>query len=148
MPTSDLVVTLKFLDWQELYAREKPFQIFIDIPDDAEDQCSSNLDFKDVQVPLIDVRTIPDNFSLDANGFIFRNYKVNVSNISNRETVETAYLLEIENILREEIPDIDRIYIFDWRVRQIPFVRSSRCNDKQRFSSERTPPGLRALFLI
>lgn len=116
MPTSDLVVTLKFLDWQELYAREKPFQIFIDIPDDAEDQRSSNLVFKNVQVPLIDVRTIPDNFSLDANGFIFRNYKTNVSDISNRETVETAYLPEIENILREEIPDVDRIYIFDWRV--------------------------------
>lgn len=148
MSTSDLDVTLKFMDWQELYSREKPFQIFIDIPDDADDQRSSNLVFKNVQVPLKDVRTVPDNFSLDANGFIFRKYKTNVSDISNRETVETAYLPEIENILREEIAGVDRIYIFDWRVSSIPFVCSSRCNDKQRCSAERTPPELRALFLI
>ena len=116
MSTSDVDVTLKFLDWQELYSREKPFQIFIDIPDDAVDQRSSNLVFRNVKIPLKDVRTVPYEFSLDANGFIFRNYKTNVGEDLSRDTVETTYLPEIETILREELTGVDRIFIFDWRV--------------------------------
>ena len=116
MSTSDVDVTLKFLDWQELYSREKPFQIFIDIPDDAVDQRSSNLVFRNVKIPLKDVRTVPHEFSLDANGFIFRNYKTNVGEDLSRDTVETTYLPEIETILREELTGVDRIFIFDWRV--------------------------------
>ena len=118
MSTSELHATLRFLDWQELYYKEKPFQIFIDIPEDAVDQRSSNLVFKNVEVPLRDVRTIPDRFSLDSNGFVFRKHKTNISDFADRETVETAYLPEVENILREEMEGVDRIFVFDWRVSQ------------------------------
>ena len=116
MRTSELNVTLKFLDWQELYTKEKPFQIFIDTPEDAIDQRGSNLVFKDVQVPLKDVRTMPDRFSLDDNGFIYRKHKTNIRNFSDRETVEMAYLPEVESILREEMKGVDRVFFFDWRV--------------------------------
>ena len=116
MSSPDLEVTLKFLDWQELYSREKPFQIFIDVPDDAVDQRSSNLVFRNVEVPLKDVRTVPEDFSLDVNGFVYRKYKSSFSNILNRDTVETTYLPEIEAILRQELLGVDRIFIFDWRV--------------------------------
>ena len=116
MSTSELDVTLKFLDFQELYTKEKPFQIFIDIPKDAVDQRSSNLVFKDVQVPLKDVRTMPDHFSLDGNGFIYRKHKTNISNLADRETVEMTYLPEVESILREEMEGVDRVFFFDWRV--------------------------------
>ena len=126
MATSDMTVTLKFLDWQELYAEEKPFQIFIDIPKDALDQRSSNLVFKNVQVRLKDVRTISDPiFSLDANGFVFRKHKTQVSNFADRETVEKTYLPEVESILREEMEGVDRVFFFDWRVSEA--VISSVC---------------------
>ena len=118
MSTSELDITLKFLDWQELYSNEKPFQIFIDIPDDAVDQRGSNLVFKDIQVPLKDVRTMPDHFSLDDNGFIYRKHKTNISDLADRETVETIYLPEVESILRKEMEGVDRVFFFDWRVSQ------------------------------
>ncbi len=124
MVASEMEVTLKFLDWQELYSREKPFQIFIDIPEDATDQRSSNLVFKGIQVPLKDVRAMPDQFSLDANGFIFRKHKTDVRNFADGKTVETAYLPEVEAILRDEIEGVDKVFFFDWRVSQDSFVLS------------------------
>lgn len=116
MATSELNVTLKFLAWQELYSKEKPFQIFIDIPDDAADQRGSNLVFQNVQVPLTDVRTVPDDFSLDANGFVFRKHKTEISDVADRDTVEMAYLPEVEAILRKEMEGVHRVFFFDWRV--------------------------------
>ena len=53
-----LTITLKFLLWQPLYATEKPFQIFINIPPDAPDVRDTNLVFENVDLPVQDVRLL------------------------------------------------------------------------------------------
>jgi len=69
MEDGEMRVTLKFLHWQQLYETEKPFQIFINIPEDAEDKRTSNLVFEDVERTVQDVKTTEKSFSLDDNGF-------------------------------------------------------------------------------
>ena len=132
MAPSSLTVPLKFLAWQDLYNHEKPFQIFIDIPPSAPDQRSSNLVFETVHVPLQDVRNLPDGgggdtgkfFSLDGNGFVYRKHEMTgmLRDVgaffaeADRETVERAYLPEVEKLLRGQIEGVDEVFFFDWRV--------------------------------
>ena len=69
MAGSELMVTLKFFRWQELYMTEKSFQIFMDIPEDAQDKRASNVEFEDVVVSVHDERGKDKDFDLDSNGF-------------------------------------------------------------------------------
>jgi hypothetical protein len=100
-----LKISLKFLKWQALYDTEKPFQIFINIPPDATDQRTTNLVYENVDLMAKDVRYIDFQTSLDKNGFNDRDY------------VDKYYLPEVEELLRSEVEDADRIFFFDWRVR-------------------------------
>ncbi|KAL8722296.1 MAG: hypothetical protein Q9225_001201 [Loekoesia sp. 1 TL-2023] len=118
MASGDLRVTLSFLDWQHLYESEKPFQIFIDIPEDAEDQRDTNLVFKQVCLSVHDVRRLSEKFSLDANGFMYRRHIAKVTNFASRKDVEQNYLPEMEQLLRREVEGADRIFFFDWRLRK------------------------------
>jgi hypothetical protein len=112
----DVEATLKFLQWQPLYETEKPFQIFIDIPDDAEDKRNTNLVFEDVQLTVQDVRSMEEIPSIDEKGFIYRKHNSCVSSFGDREVVDKTYLPEVEALLKAELDGVDRVFFFDWRV--------------------------------
>ena len=116
MASKDLQVSLSFLDWQDLYESEKPFQIFINIPRGAEDQRDTNLVFKRMRLTVHDVRGLSTNFSLDTNGFIYRQHVFKTTDFAHRTSVEQSYLPEVEQMLKQEVEDVDRIFFFDWRV--------------------------------
>ena len=116
MAAQDLQVTLKFLEWQELYEVEKPFQIFINIPNDAEDRRDTNLVFKSVVLQVHDIRESSKDFSLDENGFMYRQHTTKTTSFTDRRTVDQNYLPEIEALLRRELDGVDRVFFFDWRV--------------------------------
>ena len=116
MTSQELDITLKFLQWQTLYEVEKPFQIFINIPKDAEDPRDTNLVFETVDLKAEDVRTLPMELSLDANGFVYRKNVTEVTDFTDKYVVERDYLPEIETLLRNELDGIDRVFFFDWRV--------------------------------
>lgn len=116
MADTATTITLKFLDWQELYNTEKPFQIFINIPEDAEDKRNSNLVFEDIDLPIQDIRTSKNKFSLDDNGFQFIKHSSSLTNFQSRESVEKIYLPEVEALLRKEVQGVDKVFFFDWRV--------------------------------
>ena len=118
MASRDLEVSLSFLQWQDLYETEKPFQIFINIPEDAQDQRDTNLVFKRVPLTVHDVRGISPNFTLDTNGFIYRHHTFKPTDFSHRPSVEQTYLPQIEQLLKTEVDGADRIFFFDWRVSQ------------------------------
>ena len=120
MAFGDVQASLSFLHWQDLYEREKPFQIFIDIPADAEDQRHTNLVFQRERLTISDVRGHTANLSLDDNGFIYRRHETRHADFSNRKAVEENYLLEVEQLLRKELEGVDRVFIFDWRVCKDP----------------------------
>ena len=112
----DTQVSLSFLHWQELYEREKPFQIFTNIPEDAEDQRDSNLVFKRETVLIRDIRGLSEMFSLDTNGFIYRRHTLKNIDSYDRKSIEQNYLPKIEKLLRQAVEGIDQVFFFDWRV--------------------------------
>ena len=118
IPAMPVKANLRFLKRLELYESEKPFQIFCNIPIDAEDQRQSNLEFEEFTVALHDIRQQRPAPSLDNNGFTTRKHSTAMKSedFLNRELVESIYLPEIEALLREAEDNIDRIFIFDWRV--------------------------------
>ncbi|KAI9795222.1 MAG: hypothetical protein M1833_007304 [Piccolia ochrophora] len=64
---------LNFLQWQDIYNTEKPFELMTDIPADAPDQRRTNLVFHSVgEQKIRDVRGVEDRYSLDAHGFAYR----------------------------------------------------------------------------
>jgi hypothetical protein len=114
---SCILVSLKFLQWQSLYEVEKPFQIFINIPDHVEDKRTTNLVFEDIQLKVKDVRDNATEFSLDQHGFMYRNHETTLRDVTNRKHVEETYLPEVESLLRQEADGVDEVFFFDWRVR-------------------------------
>lgn len=116
MGAHDLQIDLMFLQWQRLYEIEKPFQIFINIPKDAQDQRDTNLVFGKVPCMIQDIRNAAYEPSLDETGFIYRRHTTNTIDFTNRTIVDQDYLPEIEKLLRCELDDVDRVFFFDWRV--------------------------------
>lgn len=107
---------ISFIKWQELYEHEKPFQIFLDPPKDAEDQRTTNLVFEEKRILFHDVRGKEDTFNLDDHAFAFRKHNLTFDDFENIEAVEKEYLPEVEAIIRAEVGKADKIFIFDWRV--------------------------------
>lgn len=111
-----LVASIKFLKWLPLCEREKPFNIFLDIPDDAADQRTNNLVFEDGPTEIQDVRGQEGIFSLDKNGFMFLKYHTDFDGFENRRAVEEHCLPEVERLIHKNVEGVDKIHIFDWRV--------------------------------
>jgi hypothetical protein len=109
----------KYLKWLDLYKIEKPFQLFLDIPEDSPDQRRSNLVYEDGPAETVrDVRGHEADFSVDRNGFAYIKHDFTLSNeeFQNNSVVESTYLPECEKILRENLEGVDRVHFFDWRV--------------------------------
>jgi hypothetical protein len=136
-------VSLKFLKWQELYEIEKPFQIFIDIPKDAEDQRNTNLVFEAVDINIFNVRDCLQDLSIDTHGFMYRTHPTALKEFTDRPSVEALYLPEVEKILRDELDDVDRVFFFDWRASLHPQSTSRWFAEPFAAQEERT--GSRAL---
>lgn len=113
-----ITAPLNYLRWRDLYKVEKPFQIFINIPDDATDKRSTNLEWETHQVNIQDARGSECDFTLDNYGFVFRRYPSDFNCFTDRRLVEDKYFPEIEQILRSELQGLDKIFIFDWRLRR------------------------------
>lgn len=65
----DAVGTFKYIKWLDLYKKEKPFQIFIDIPKTAPDQRFTNLSYEEREETFRDVRGQEESFTLNDHGF-------------------------------------------------------------------------------
>ncbi|TPX12368.1 uncharacterized protein E0L32_007015 [Thyridium curvatum] len=114
-----ITATMSFLERLELDQREKPFQLFVNLPPDAKDDRQSNLIFEDVSVKLRDIRKRDVPPSLDDQGFTVRNFvsSVEYKDINRREVVERDYYAEMEALPKEEDPSIHQVFFFDWQVR-------------------------------
>ena len=108
---------LLYLDWQDLYNTEKPFQIFSSLPDHALPNArTSNLVFKEGDTEVIyDARGMESAFRLDKHGFAFRCHRTQMKNFEDAEAMESLYLPELEALIRSEVESVDQVYFFDWR---------------------------------
>lgn len=116
MPSNE-TAAIQFVKWQTLYEKEKPFQLFLELPPDAPDQRKTNLVFETANVEVRDIRGEQDGFDLDNNGFMYRTFD-NFYDLSERAEVQDKYLPAIENLLKQEVEGVDRVFIFDWRMRE------------------------------
>ena len=114
----DEEANLLYLDWQDLYNTEKPFQIFSVVPDsNLPYQRTTNLVFKEGSAEIIrDVRGTESQFTLDKHAFAFRECPTKLQNFGSAEDVENIYLPEVEALLKRELEGLDQVYFFDWRV--------------------------------
>ncbi|MCJ1323487.1 hypothetical protein MMC10_000148 [Thelotrema lepadinum] len=114
----DQVIRLNYLQWQAIYAEEKPYQVFSNISEkDSAIQQTTNLVFQPGELETIhDARGIEETFDLDTEGFKFATHQTRVCNFKDRRLVEGEYFQEMEQLLRKHVQDVDQVYFFDWRV--------------------------------
>ena len=113
----DTLSTIKYIKMLELYKVEKPFQILIDIPKSAPDQRYTNLIYEDKEETFYDVRGEEQMYSLNDHGFTYRHHDFGFKDYEDREAVEASYLPKVEHFIRVEVEDVDKVFFFDWRVR-------------------------------
>jgi hypothetical protein len=119
-----------YLKGLDLYTREKPFQVFLDIPKESPDQRKSNLVYEDGPTEVVhDVRGHESEFSIDTNGFTFIKHQSKLSNEQFEDTraVEDIYLPECLNLLKENLDGVDRVHFFDWRASALPRMLEWSC---------------------
>jgi len=114
----DETASLTYVDWQNIYCTEKPYQIFSAVAaSDLLGTTTTNLVFKDGPDECIhDVRGSESAFSLDSQGFAFCQHKMREAGFEDSDHIETKYLPEMEALLRREVACVDKVYFFDWRV--------------------------------
>lgn len=107
----DVHASLLHIRWIDLYYKEKPFQIFLNIPADAEDRRATNLEWEPLPRTIHDIRGNEESFSLDEHGFMFRRYPsaVSPSVFADRQAVEEKYLPEVEQLIRNEVDGIIKV---------------------------------------
>ncbi|KAL9117181.1 MAG: hypothetical protein Q9187_006286 [Circinaria calcarea] len=111
-------VTLQYLTWTNLYLREKPFQLFLELPPDAPDQRKTNLTFEKKEVVVRNIREHGSEFALDTHGFMARRLSVTPDlEKLDASNMESAYLPKIERLVKSEVEGVDRVFFYDWRFR-------------------------------
>jgi hypothetical protein len=113
------MATFRFLEWQDIYDSERPYQILTAILEEAPEQRRSNLAFHDGPPQEVeDIRGQEGRFSLDHNGFqyITHHSQLSSNQFEDKELVEHKYFEECEKILREHLEDVNEVFFFDWRV--------------------------------
>ena len=109
--------TVQFLKWQDLFHKERPFNIFLEIPPEAKDQRKTNVVFEDVEIPINDMRGREAEFDLDNHGFMVGNLPAFHGDLDTT-TIQEKHLPAVERLLNEKVEGADRVVIFDWRVRR------------------------------
>jgi len=108
-----------YLQWQELYKTQKPYQIFINLPEHVPEIQQTNLVFKSGEDEIIhDIRGCEASYTLDDHGFILCKHQTEIKNWNDAREIESTYLPEMEAFLKKEVDEVDRVFFFDWRIRK------------------------------
>jgi hypothetical protein len=113
--------SFEFLQWQEKYNKEKPYEVFIPLSTFSDSNVPrSNLAFETRQVRIRDARGDESGFALDTTGFEFVKCPIAMHNLKNRQVVSDIYIPEMEKFLQSYIqpdnPQDVRTLCFDLRV--------------------------------
>ncbi len=107
-----------YIEWQELFAREKPVQV-LDAHKAAPDQKASTITFHDNIVEEVqDVRGYESSFSIDVQGFEYIKHAsaVKPAQFQEKTFVDEHYLPECEELLKARFEGVDKIHFLHWRV--------------------------------
>lgn len=98
--------SFEFLQWQESYEKQKPYEIFLPLDSFGEQHRNkvprSNLVFEPRTVSVQDVRGREGDFGLDTHGFQFVRHSTGViADLKDRRAVSERYVPEMMGVLRE-----------------------------------------------
>jgi hypothetical protein len=114
--SGDCTAAILYIEWDPLFEVEKPFELFVDIPPDVEDQRSTNIHFCETSTQISDVRGQEDTLSLDENGFIYRSHITKITDFADPAVIEEQYIPEMEELLKMEVDGADKVFVFNWKV--------------------------------
>ena len=78
---------------------------------------ASNISFEDGPLETItDLRGIEQRFNMDNNGFEIRNHEFHLSAFDTK-SINDEYLPQVEEFIKKEIKDAEKVVIFNWQVR-------------------------------
>ena len=118
--TTNVEAAFCYLEWDNLFHKEKPFEILIDIPPEASDQRKTNLTFQHASKELVrDARPNLADLKLDIHGFecLLHHSQLKAHEFRDRKKVEQVYLPECETLLKDHVQSVDDVYIYNWRLR-------------------------------
>ena len=117
MASLDEKVELRFLQWQGLYKEEKPFEIVTETIQGSENRRTNLLFGTNGEQTIEDIRgREEERFTLDRHGFTYRPTPCSFDGYDNKQRILEEYLPWAESIIKQEVEDVDRVFIFDWRV--------------------------------
>ncbi|KAK0721788.1 hypothetical protein B0T26DRAFT_644479, partial [Lasiosphaeria miniovina] len=68
-------------------------------------------------IPLHDLRNEEVSCTLDEHGFKFIRHGQTFEEFGNGELIEKEYIPQVENVILDNVPGAERVFVFDWRVR-------------------------------
>jgi hypothetical protein len=145
MPSS-VQAEFSYLEWQQLYDTEKPFELFVNLSADTSDHRRTNLVFKKHEPEIMaDVRGRQDVYQLDTHGFKFATHPTKVIDFSDVTNVEQDYFAETVELIKLEVEGADKVVIFDWMVSVIcmPEYIAYKCFHNRSSASAWTKNSLR-----
>ncbi|KAK4172754.1 hypothetical protein QBC36DRAFT_196266 [Triangularia setosa] len=117
--------SFQFLQWQALYSKQKPYEVFLPAESFQNKIPRSNLVFEPHSVRVHDVRTQRDEYTLDTHGFQFIRHITMVEDFKDRTVVQQSYIPEMERLLGQHLSqsqgghgDAVRTVCFDFRLRE------------------------------
>ena len=117
MASFDEQVELRFLQWQDLYKQEKPFEIVTEAVQGSENRRTNLVFGTNGQQTISDIRGKEEiRFALDNHGFAYRSKPCPFDGYDSKQRIVEEYLPWAESIIKQEVGDIGRVFIFDWRV--------------------------------
>ncbi|OIW28678.1 hypothetical protein CONLIGDRAFT_577319 [Coniochaeta ligniaria NRRL 30616] len=134
-PSHELV-RLRYLQWDDKFLTEKPFQLYADIPADSPSSLRGNVSFEEGEPEKIhDVRGCDHEFTLDGQGFKFINLRTDFANWDDPRAVQNGYYQEMETVLQDNVEGADHVHIFEHRVNQVFPVTHLDLGDASRYLS-------------
>ncbi|KAK3167104.1 hypothetical protein OEA41_010229 [Lepraria neglecta] len=109
---------LMYLQWDDKFEQEKPYQIVSENIPELDGLARSNIQMGEGPEELIeDVRGRESTFSLDQNGFQIIKHQFPSIDYQSNDDVENVYKPEIERLLKEQVEGVDKVVFFNWRLR-------------------------------
>ena len=106
----DLTTSLDYLVWNPSFQRGKPVRVLL------------NLLLYKAGPPetIVDVRGREGHYSIDSHGFRYlkHHFQYSVADFHNTQIVQEHYLAECQAALEDSLDDVDRVHVFNWRVRR------------------------------
>lgn len=101
-----------YLDRLDLYKDERPYMITFDVSGFSGSK--TNHSYSKYPVVMTDVRSSQDKFTIDVQGFEFRNWatKLDSASFDNERVVREQYYPELLEYARTAYPSVSHIHVF------------------------------------